>query len=302
MRRSKATRLILKIATTVLLLGLVLATLDTARLTRALAAIDPRFLALGIALCLVFTALRIAKWMLMARSNGLHASAALQVRSMLFALALGIITPGRVGEVVAILPFPSEVRSRAVFAYLYDRVGELATVLLFCIPACLSLLPGWSALFTAGLGAIGTAAVLAILQFRSLRLRLTAFLPARIAPRIREALEAQVQTSFAYWLLSAVTYLVTYAAVGAFIAGCEPVTASSFQVLPVVTLSNLLTITIGGLGLREGLAALLAPTVGLTPEAAAAAFFLSFIWTRLVPGLAGIAWMSAHDFQLRAAR
>ena len=64
--------------------------------------------------------------------------------------------------------------------------------------------------------------------------------------------------------------------------------------LPPVTLSNLVTITVGGLGLREGLAALLGPVGGIMPEVAAAAFFLSFFWTRLLPGLVGVGWNLAH--------
>ena len=69
------------------------------------------------------------------------------------------------------------------------------------------------------------------------------------------------------------------------------------MLLPPVTLSNLITITIGGLGLREGLAALLAPVGGVAPEVGAAAFFLSFFWTRLVPGLLGLGWTLARTLR-----
>ena len=75
-----------------------------------------------------------AKWVFLARANDLVAPAIVMVRSMLFALALGIVTPVRVGEAVAILPLPPAERAMSILAYLYDRLGELATVVLFCVP------------------------------------------------------------------------------------------------------------------------------------------------------------------------
>ena len=94
----------------------------------------------GIALCFLFVATRMAKWVILARANDLVAPTIVMVRSMLFALALGIVTPGRVGEAVAILPLPPAERARSILAYLYDRLGELATVVLFCVPAALAFL------------------------------------------------------------------------------------------------------------------------------------------------------------------
>ena len=79
-----------------------------------------------------------------------------------------------------------------------------------------------------------------------------------------------------------------------FIVGIEPIHDwHAVFILAVVTLSNVISITIGGLGVREGLAAALSPSVGLAPEVAAAAFFPSFFSTRLIPGIIGLAWTAA---------
>ena len=51
----------------------------------------------------------------------------------------------------------------------------------------------------------------------------------------------------------------------------------------MVTLSNLISITIGGLGVRAGLAATTSPSVGLAPEVAAAAFFLVLLLDQTDP-------------------
>jgi hypothetical protein len=292
-----------KLAVTLILVGALLYALDTRRLADAVFRIDAAWMAAGIALCFLFVATRMAKWVILARGNGLVAPISVMVRSMLLALALGIITPGRVGEVVAILPLPAGQRGKAILAYLYDRIGELDTVILFCVPAALVFLPGWGPAAALVLIA-GTAAVVAAMESRRLRLRIAALLPRWMPRRVGEVLGAPIHASARYWGVSLACYLRTYASVAAFMAGAAPIgSLRGLLVLPVVTLSNLLTVTVGGLGVREGLAALVSPAAGLTPEVAAAAFFLSFFWTRLVPGLAGLAWVlvGGTGFAPRAA-
>ena len=72
-------------------------------------------------------------------------------------------------------------------------------------------------------------------------------------------------------MLSIAYFLTGYLLLTCFIVGIEPIDNwHAVFILPVVTLSNLISITIGGLGVREGLAAALSPSVGLAPEVAAA--------------------------------
>ena len=292
----KAKRYI-KIALTIALLGALLLTLDVSRFSAALFRVDAAWMALGVALCFVFVAARMLKWVFLARANGLVAPPLDLVRAMAFALALGIVTPGRVGEVAALAPFSSEQRPRALLTYIFDRVGELATVLMFCAPAALLFLPGWGLPVAAALF-LGSIGIVLIVQVPALRRVIAAQLPKRTPARLREVLGSVVLVPSAYWLLSLGAYFITYASIAAFIAGSEPITNPQvFVLLPPVTLSNLITITIGGLGLREGLAALLAPVGGVAPEVGAAAFFLSFFWTRLVPGLLGLGWTLARTLR-----
>lgn len=289
----------LKIALTVALLAALLFSLDVSRFAAAIFQVDPSWMVLGIALCFLFVAVRMLKWIFLARANGLQAPPLELVRAMMFALALGIVTPGRVGEVAAISPFTPADRPRAILAYVFDRIGELATVLLFCAPAAFAFLPGWGLLIGLGL-CVGSVGIVLAVQVPWLRRQIAARLPQRTPARLREVLGSVIEVPVAYWLISLVTYLVTYASVAAFIAGSQPIdSALALLLLPPVTLSNLVTITIGGLGLREGLAALLGPAGGVLPEVAAAAFFLSFFWTRLVPGLLGVGWNLGRSFWLQ---
>jgi glycosyltransferase 2 family protein len=280
----------IKIALTVALLIALLLTLDTSRFAAAIFHIDPAWMVLGIVLCFAFVAARMGKWMFLARANGLVAPRDELVRAMSLALALGIVTPGRIGEVAAIAPFPADARPRALLAYVFDRVGELATVLLFCAPAAVVYLPGWGLLLGSGL-CVGAIVIVLAMQVRTLRQAIAARLPRRTPDRVRDVLGSAIEVPAGYWLFSGTTYLITYAAVAAFIAGSQAIASpSALLLLPPVTLSNLVTITVGGLGLREGLAALVGPAGGILAEVAAASFFLSFFWTRLVPGLVGLCW------------
>jgi uncharacterized membrane protein YbhN (UPF0104 family) len=287
------TRTLARIAITGSLIAALVYWLDMGALLKSAQRMQAGHLAVGILLCFAFVAARIFKWILILRINGLSAPLVAIVRSMLFALAVGIVTPVRIGEVVAVAPFPpSETRSRSLTVYLFDRVGELSTVFLFSAPACYLLLPGLGKPLAVGLVILSLAMPL-ILQISFWRLCIARRFEGKVSNRLTAFLSSDIKASPAYWLWSCFTYLLTYASIAVFIHGFEPISQlSSLMVLPVVTISNLVTITIGGLGVREGLAALLSPSVGLTPEFVAVAFFLSFVFTRALPGMFGLIWFA----------
>lgn len=282
-------RALLKLATTAAVFVLLARLLDVEKLSHAVLAVDWRWMLLGSAASALFVALRIEKWREIAGHNSLHAPRAEIARAVLFALALGLVTPARAGEVAAVAPFPSGTKRKAVLTHVYDRVCELFAVLALCLPGALIFL-GWPGFLLAALivGVYGLVLMASTTVTWRQKIRRMAFV--QTFPKLEAVLGAVVETSPRYWMLSAASFIVAYSAVIFFIVGVEPIRDwHAVFVLPVVTLSNLITITVGGLGVREGLAAAVSPSVGLTPEVTAAAFFLSFFWTRLVPGLIGLA-------------
>lgn len=295
-------KFLIKIGITILLLGSILFVLDTELLARALTGISRDMLLLGISLSICFVFLRILKWKLLAEANGMLAPFSDLSRAMLAALALGLVTPGRVGEVAALAAFPPEQRTKGIMVYLYDRIGELCTVLMFAVPAALLFL-GWLGAFVAGGIIIGCILAISLIESRALRISLGRVTKLNRVKKINEILEADVKAPAHYWGASVVTYLFAYALIIAFVIGVEPITdLRAIAILPVVTLSNLVTITVGGLGVREGLAALMAPFGELRPEVAAGAFFLSFFFTRVVAGLIGVVWQFAARVPSSAVR
>jgi hypothetical protein len=98
-------------------------------------------------------------------------------------------------------------------------------------------------------------------------------------------------------------YVQAYLLIAAFILGSQPIGDwRMVLLLPIVTLSNLVSVTVGGLGIREGLAAAVLPLGSVNAESAAAAFFLSFFFTRVVAGFVGVVWTAIHNWRLVAKR
>jgi hypothetical protein len=265
--------------------------LDIEKLYDAIVAVDLHWMLLGCAASVLFVALRIEKWRELTSKNGLHANRLAIVRASLFALALGLVTPVRAGEVAAVAPFGPGATPKAVLTHVYDRICELFAVLALCLPAVL-ILVGWAGFLLSALLVVVYALGLVAAGTSAWRQRLGRISILQKIPRFEAILRGVIVTSPRYWALSFVSFVSAYVLVIFFIVGVEPIANwQAVFVLPVVTLSNLITITVGGLGVREGLAAALSPQVGLTPEVTAAAFFLSFFWTRLVPGFVGLAWV-----------
>jgi glycosyltransferase 2 family protein len=282
-------RAFLKLAITAGVLVLLARLLDVEKLSDAVFAVDWRWMLLGSAASALFVALRIEKWREITSQNSLRAPRAEIARAVLFALALGLVTPARAGEVAAVAPFPPGTRRKAVLTHVYDKACELFAVLALCLPGALIFL-GWPGFLGGALivGVYGLVLMASATVAWRQRLRRMAFVQR--FPKLEALLGAVVETSPRYWMLSVASFIVAYFVVIFFIVGVEPIRDwHAVLVLPVVTLSNLITITVAGLGVREGLAAAVSPSVGLTPEVTAAAFFLLFFWTRLVPGLIGLA-------------
>ena len=282
--------MILKLVATVVILALVFYSLDLDKLSGALSAIDWHWLVLGSVASALFVSLRIIKWRELTRTNGMSASGKEIARTALLGLAVGLITPVRLGELVGVAPFPRPDRGRAILSHGYDRLYELFAVLVFSLPAAFLLL-GWAGrLVSVAIVAIyGIGIVMA--QSAYWRSKFGGFSLLRKVPKLDALLSTIIATSPVYWMLSITYFLTGYLLLMCFIVGIEPIHDwHAVFILPVVTLSNLISITIGGLGVREGLAAALSPSVGLAPEVAAAAFFLSFFSTRLIPGIIGLAW------------
>jgi len=273
--------------------------LDTKALLRAVYVVPATcWLSMG-ATTMAFLCCKIAKWHVLARFNGLTASLHEVSRAYLVSLAVGTLTPGRVGEAARITPFKGEQTSRAIILYIYDRMAELACVLVVSIPGAV-LLGRWYALALC-VASTALALLLVAVTGRHAVWRRLAELPTFVPGKAMAALaRAQMATPASFWVLTMLTYVWGYLLAAIFIVGTTPVADWRFVLLlPVVTLSNIVPVTIAGLGMREGMATAVMPQCGIPPETAAMAFFVCFVMTILVPGCVGVLWSLAASGTVR---
>lgn len=230
------------------------------------------------------------KWMEIIRHEAVGITYPEAVASFLGGLSLGVLTPGRVGEFGKVgLIRQGRLAALAGIALL-DRVIDLKVVLALGVVGSTTFFGVFPALVVAAAALTGTAVVFhAPLRLAILNIVLV------MSPwkdRIREVIEALSA-------IPAATFLrcVGLRAIACLIDVCQYyLLINSFShiglldvlvVYPAVILTNILPLTIGGLGVREGMSMYVLSYYQVPPEAAASASLLLFAINTLLPALIG---------------
>jgi uncharacterized membrane protein YbhN (UPF0104 family) len=230
------------------------------------------------------------KWMEIIRHEAAGITYPEALTSFLGGLSLGVLTPGRVGEFGKV-GFIRRGRLAALAGIaLLDRMIDLKVVLALGVVGSAVLFGALPALAVASAALTGTA----IVFYAPLRLTILNVVLA-MSPwkdRIREVIDA-ISAIPAATLLRCVG-LRTIACV---IDVCQYyLLINSFAhidlvdvlvVYPAVVLTNILPLTIGGLGVREGMSMYMLSHYHVPPEAAASASLLLFGINTLLPAVVG---------------
>jgi hypothetical protein len=268
-------------------------------------------------LAVVYWGVRILRWRWIAGLEGQTISLGLATRSMLAGLAVGLLTPMRGGEVVRPLFLPPGCRVKLAGWVVIERVFDLSAVLIFCLLGLPYLwrhgvlqrlgLP-WEVLL-AGAGILLCLALLgpALVMLRPRRLWrvLERLLPAKAAQLAQIVITGrQLCVFLASSLLAELLSIVAvYFCLSSFGAISLPLVLA---LTPVVMLNNLLPITPGGLGVREGLAVLMFAQVWQVAdprERVLAAYLANTALVLLAPAAVGavMAWLSGFRLRGRTA-
>ena len=285
-----AVPLLLRLGLTILLLALILRTVSLREIVAALRGASPWPLACGAAFGVVFSALKVFRWGWLLRRLGAPCTAAESLYSYLGGMAVGLLTPGRVGEMARAMYLRTGDRAFVAGAAFLDKVFDVTVVLI---------------VGAAGCAMQGLAIPAAALALAALALYLLIFLPARVLDRLTGlvpiAAARRVASSLSQplaragggtVLLGALQAALTFAAVmlqfhlllSAF--GPAPAGATLF-VLPLVVLSNLIPLTISGVGVREWASVILFRQYGVGGPVAVNVALLLYVFNSLLPGLAG---------------
>lgn len=294
---------ILKAGLTVILMTLILAKVGLSGLLERFSHINLWFLAAGAAISILFTLLKSFKWHFLLNrvtGSGTYAEA---IRTYLIGIGLAIVTPGRVGELGRAYYLRDGDRVFATGVVGVDRVLDLFGVVALACAGAFVIAGG-------GLGwmCIGAAMILLAVLYRPERpVRVaTALLKKIPAAQRLEALPRGFSAVSPYTLtysllLTLLCYSVVLAEFYVLLSGFERVPFGPIMlVFPLVMLTNIVQITIGGLGVREGASVLLLSLFGVSEEAAVNATFMISLFNILIPGLIGAVLSARHRGRLQS--
>ena len=251
---------------------------------------------------LVLLSLRVYKWhRLMGAVGKGHIRGSL--RSLFGGFALGLITPGRLGELGRCIFVREEERAQVALLTLLERLLDAWALLTLVGASLFFLVPHPAAVF-------GAAVWLALLPLVMSFPRLV----ARLAKLVRKSWHSHEHVAEAAKHLHTVR-TPPFAVLAVVAAGTEM--ASFFFLLraffpaefstavatyPYIILAGDLPLTFSGVGVREGAAAVLLSSYAVPASAAVNASLLWFVFAILVPAALGSVWLLAEKSKSRFRR
>jgi uncharacterized membrane protein YbhN (UPF0104 family) len=282
-----------KVACTVLLIALLLAWVKPGRIWASLAGSNPWLLALSLAFTPVVIGVKTLRWLLLARIQD-PISFKEALGSYLAGLALAVWTPLAAGEA-----------GRGLFVHTGDRAGLTGKVILDKLVdlSTVSIFASFGLLMTEEPAVRGIAVTLLVIvttAWSGMLLLLPRLekviagvdsgwmarlqLPAVVSGLARTPY-LQLALNMALSLVGfTVFYGQAFVLMRAFWAEAPWIVVPYF---PIITLSTILSIAIGGVGIREWMAVLLLEQFGVAKSVAFNTFFVHFVMVQALPAVAG---------------
>ena len=281
---------LLRLLATVLLLGLIVYEISFRAILSTLASAEVRPLALGFSLGVVFLLFKVIRWWWLLGRVGAEATPREALRSYLGGMAVGIVTPGRVGEAARSFYLPRGDRAYVSTVAVVDKVLDLTVIVAVAAVGCALQDLNVAALILAAV-AVGLASI-GVLPGRLLSF-LVELVPWEAARRLGRSVVGGVGAIGVWTHLLGLAQAVFPFAVtiwqfelylGA-LGSSRP--GAAFFVLPLMILSNLVPITISGVGVREWAAVILFQRFGVESAVAVNVALLIFVSNSLAPGMTG---------------
>ncbi len=283
--------LLVKVVGSGVLLFLLLSRLRLSELVVALREADGIYLGLAVLAGLLFLLVRAYKWFLIVRPYLVVPRFYTVLVSYMFALGISIFTPGRVGEIARIGGIGVTQKSAPAALFLFDRFVDVLVVFSMAVLGMYLLLPYKSyALVLFILLSVSVMGLFCIPRIYGSLQRLIARLPfgTKLDRLFRSVALMERGTIALNILLTLGSYTIcifeVYLILRAF---CNPKLSTVLAVHPLVMVTNILPVTIGGLGLREGASVVLYGRFGIPEEHAFWAGFLIFVFNTLLHGIVG---------------
>jgi uncharacterized protein (TIRG00374 family) len=275
---------------TVALLGLVLYKVNLGHVARAASSARPQYLLFALLLTVPFLYFKALRWYLMLEAAGVRATFGEATLSLIGGMGLALITPARLGELVRAAYLQDPQKLKIAGLVLVDKGFDVLVLAALSIAGAWLLLGAWVGLaFTVLtlLGLVGVyqpARVLRLLLGKRTRLPMQAKLE-RAAGSLESLSPAATSSFLALTFLSFVVVLIQF---GIILLSWQSWRFDLvFLTFPLVVLTNVVPVTIGGLGVREATAAVLLGRYGVSQSHAVLAALLMFTINTALPGIIG---------------
>lgn len=287
----------------------ILTGLDLGTMNRLLWSLDPVYLSFVILTTFAIILLKSYKWKVLVESVGFHVKLADSVKYWLVGFFVGIITPGRIGDLSRVLYLRGHVKSGfSIASVAVDRVIDIACLFIFGIASAVAVMLSYGIMdFTMASAGLFVAFMLAIyvMANRGISSRLLRPLFYRVVPhghkgRFKVTFEDFYGGMSAIWrdkkrlaisCLAGAASIVVLAANYFFVVkslGIEIPYGYLLLVIPVVALSDALPFSISGLGVRDAVLIFFFAMAGLSAETAVATSLIIFMFAYLMVGLMGL--------------
>lgn len=287
MRRILGT--LLRVGVSLAILAILVVFISPRQVWQALSGCDRRWLLATLLLLPLFLFFRIAKWRALVRQSSRRVGVVDIVRGYLWGMAVGLVTPGRTGELARI--WAAGLPSRCIGLFILEKGVEITAIMVLCLLslATLDVVPLW-------VPAGGLLLVVTCLSVWRRLVKGAALLVHRLlgwpsADQLHGFNWAVTQIRVGKCAAMSVLCLLI------FCLQCYLMLNSAGQrydlvvvrFVPLVFLANLAPITIGGLGLRETIGVLLLSGEGVPPAVAMTSFALVSIANLFLPAVVGAA-------------
>jgi len=299
MRFTKRHRSLLRVITVILLIALVLFfKIDLNETLVLLGKANIWLVTLAVLGFVPFLLLKAWRWQIVLRDLGVSIPFREAMRLYALGLGAGMITPGNVGDAIKVAYFRERGFSQSVISVVLDRIWDVVILLLLAgsgVFVFTQFALGQWVMLALLLG--GTLAMLVVtihprtqrwvfhffLRLRKSKSEAQHYVPATLTAR-------QVLIQFAVSVFATIVVyarvLLCAAALSIFLAPLPFIAAMSWA-----SIAQLLAILPFGVGPREGILLLLAPTLGITPAQALALSALLFL-LQLENGIIGfVVWL-----------
>lgn len=283
-------KIVLKILLTIVVITIILSYVGIEKFTKGMKMINIQLFFTAFLLFPLVAIIGSIKWQRIIRHEAVGIKYRDALVSFLGGMSLGLLTPGRVGEFGRVA-FISEGHMEALIGIAaVDKIIDLEVTLFLAVIGAYFFWGYPISLLLTAIILIGGLFIFVPIVFSTALMRITDIIGFR--EKIKNIIEGIVgipKNTLAICLFyrlaaSVIDILQFYLLISAFV----PIRFLEVAtVYPIIILTNILPLTIGGIGIREGTSIITLARFGIPPEAAVNASFLLFCMNTLLPGLIG---------------